>query len=157
MHRAISSDPESIWLSHMYSYLAWSYLNIGDFVKGKWYFKMALNLSTNSKDSIEALNGLTHASQMLDETELALNYAETWLTVDPYAVRYLGEIYCYQLDRCEEGEKYYQQILEIAPDRFNFRHRLGVAKWINGKKEEGRQLIEQEAIHHPTPRRRWWQ
>ena len=144
MQAAIRSDPQSIWLSEMYNNLGWAYMSIGNYDKSRSSLKLALNLSTSLKDSIDALYALSHSYLMTGDAEEALEYALLGLEIDPRASRLIGEIYCVLLDRCEEGEAEYAKMVDLAPDQFDFKQRLGMAKIINGKHEEGRAIIEEQ-------------
>jgi len=141
---AIRSDPQSIWLAAMYNQLGWDFMSIGNYDKSRASLKLALNLSSSLKDSINALGALSHLYVMNGDAEEALEYALIWLEIDPQASRYIGEIYCVLLDRCEEGEAEYAKMVDLAPDEFGNRQRLGMAKIINGKHEEGRAIIEEQ-------------
>ena len=144
MRTAVRSDPQSIWLAEMYNFLGEEYMSIGNYTKSRASFKLALNLSTSLKDSTNALWDLSHSYVMIGDAEEALEYALIRLEIDPRASRYIGEIYCVLLDRCEEGEAEYAKMVDLAPDEFGNRQRLGMAKIINGKREEGTAIIEEE-------------
>jgi len=144
MYEAIRSDPQSIWLADMYMLLGDEYMSIGNYDKSRALFKLAINLSTSLKDSINAIWGLSHSYLMTGDAEEALEYALLRLEIDPRASRLIGEIYCVYLDRCEEGEAEIAKTVDLVPDDFGNRQRLGMAKIINGKREEGMAIIKEE-------------
>ncbi len=145
MLHAVESDPQSIWLSNMYTQLASAFINIGAYEKSHEYALKALRLSNNPVDSAEALTRMTHSNLVQGNGEEALKYAEAWFKIDSVAAsHHLGDIYCYLLYQCEKGEQFYINLQLNSPDKFNFRQRLAVAMWINGKKEEAMKIIRQQ-------------
>lgn len=138
LHKAIQLDPFSTWTTGYYFSLAIAYLNLNAFEEAEqWAWKV------QESGGFSDWNLLVHLYIAQGKYDKAEALAIEWRAKSPAALRYLTEIEINHHKNYKKAIEMYKEYEKFRPSDFNYRQRFGLAYWLDGQKEKGRELLLQ--------------
>lgn len=135
---ALRLNPSSPWTSRYYLDLISAYLNINAFEEAEYYGE-----KVRESGNISSWDPLVHLYIIQGRYEEAEKLAKEWLPRSPIALRYLTEIEINYHHNYRKAIDMYQEYEKSFPEAIDYRHRIGLAYWLDGQKEKGRRLLKE--------------
>lgn len=144
--RSIELDPYTVFLPFRYCNIARGFLDLGNFENVNKYAQKAIDLAGNNQNT--ASYGywlLAHTHLIQGNAQEAISAAESLSLIDEIAgLKIQAQIFCHLFKNCKRGVELYEELVQIDPEYFNYKHRYAYALWTIGQEKRARQIFDDQ-------------